>query len=107
MKWGIKYSKWYKGEWDFHDEDDTNREQINRFREIRKLIVDPLIKFKTNLMGTNSAREITKRLYEFLIENKIDDEINGYVAAIELVKIFLFDTSFISVSFIINGNTDL
>lgn len=76
LKWGIKYSKWYKGEWDFHDEDDTNREQINRFREIRKLIVDPLIKFKTNLMGTNSAREITKRLYEFLIENKIDEKIN-------------------------------
>ena len=26
LKWGIKYSKWYKGEWNFHDEDDTNRD---------------------------------------------------------------------------------
>ena len=46
LKWGIKYSKWYKGEWNFHDEDDTNRAQIERFREIRKIIVNPLIKFK-------------------------------------------------------------
>ena len=72
LKWGIKYSKWYKGEWNFHDEDDTNRAQIERFREIRKIIVNPLIKFKENLLGTNSAKEITKRLYEFLIENEID-----------------------------------
>ena len=40
--------------------------------EIRKIIVNPLIKFKENLLGTNSAKEITKRLYEFLIENEID-----------------------------------
>ena len=72
LKWGIKYNKWYKGEWNFHDEDDTNRAQIERFREIRKIIVNPLIKFKENLLGTNSAKEITKRLYEFLIENEID-----------------------------------
>lgn len=76
LKWGIKYSKWYKGEWNFHDEDENNREQIERFREIRKLIVNPLIKFKENLAGTNSAKEITKRLYEFLIENKIDQKLN-------------------------------
>lgn len=75
LKWGIKYSKWYKGEWNFHDEDDSNREQINRFKEIRKLIVNPLLKFKDNLLGTNSAKEITKRLYEFLIENGIDEKL--------------------------------
>ena len=72
LKWGIKYSKWYKGEWNFHDEDENNHELIERFRELRKLIVDPLIKFKGNLLGTNSAKKITKNLYEFLIENEID-----------------------------------
>lgn len=75
LKWGIKYSKWYKGEWNFHDEDESNKEQIKRFKEIRKLIVEPLIKFKDNLLRTNSAKEITKRLYEFLIENKIDEKL--------------------------------
>ena len=76
IKWGIKYSKWYKGEWNFHDEDDSNKEQIERFRALRKMIVDPLMKFKTNLTGTNTAREITKRLYEFLIENEIDRKLD-------------------------------
>ena len=72
LKWDIKYSKWYKGEWDFHDEDNKNSDKIIRFREIRRLIVDPLIKFKEGLLGTNSVKEITARLYNFLIENEID-----------------------------------
>ena len=72
LKWDIKYSKWYKGEWDFHDEDDKNREKIARFKEIRHIVVDPLIKFKEGLLGTNSAKEITTRLYNFLIENEVD-----------------------------------
>lgn len=74
-RWGIKYSKWYKGDWNFHDENDENREQIERFKELRKIIVNPLIEFKENLSGTNSAKEITKRLYNFLISNKIDEKL--------------------------------
>lgn len=72
LKWDIKYNKWYKGEWDFHDENDKNSEKIARYKEIRHIVVDPLIKFKEGLLGTNSAKEITARLYNFLIENKID-----------------------------------
>ncbi len=72
LKWDIKYSKWYKGEWNFHDEDDKNREKIARFKEIRHIVVDPLIKFKEGLLGTNSAKDITTRLYNFLIENEVD-----------------------------------
>ena len=72
LKWGIKYSKWYKGDWNFHDEDDSNREEIEHIKEIRKKIVNPLIKFKESMSGTNTAKEITKRLYDFLIENEID-----------------------------------
>lgn len=77
LKWGIKYSKWYKGDWNFHDEDDSNKDQIARFKELRKIIVDPLIKFKQNLSGVNSAEEITKRLYNFLIENGIDKRLEA------------------------------
>ena len=72
LKWDIKYSKWYKGEWDFRDENDKNSDKIARFKEIRHIVVDPLIKFKEGLLGTNSAKEITTRLYNFLIENEVD-----------------------------------
>ncbi len=72
LKWDIKYSKWYKGEWNFHDEDNSNCDKINHYRSLRKLIVNPLIRFKESLSGTNSAKEITKQLYNFFIENYID-----------------------------------
>ncbi len=75
-KWGIKYNKWYKGEWNFHDENDENCNEIERYRELRKLIVNPLIKFKDSLSGLNSAKELTKRLYDFLIENEIDRKLD-------------------------------
>lgn len=85
LKWGIKYSKWYKGEWNFHDEDDLNHEQIARYKKLRNVIVNPLIKFKDSLGGTNSAKEITTRLYNFLIENGIDQRLKE--KAEELISI--------------------
>lgn len=71
-KWGIKGSKWYIGEWNFKDETEENREQIEYIKELRKKIVDPLVKLKQNMQGIKTASQITKGLYEFLIENGID-----------------------------------
>lgn len=72
QKWGIKNSKWYKQEWDFKDEDDENKAKIQRFRELRKIIVNPLLEFKEDLKGTNEVKLITTKLYNFLIKNEID-----------------------------------
>ena len=72
QKWGIKNNKWYKSEWNFKDEDDTNKDKIERLREIRRMIVNPLLEFKQDLAGTNDVRTITKKLYSFLITNGID-----------------------------------
>lgn len=72
QKWGIKNSKWYKSEWNFKDEDDSNKEQIKRIREIRRMIVNPLLDFKEKLTGTNNVKTITQNLYDFLIKNEID-----------------------------------
>ena len=72
QKWGVKNSKWYKSEWNFKDEDESNKEQIERFREIRRLIVNPLLEFKEDLNGENNVKNITQKLYAFLIKNEID-----------------------------------
>ncbi len=72
QKWGIKNAKWYKSEWNFKDEDDLNKAQIERFRELRRNIVNPLLEFKEDLKGTNEVKVITKKLYSFLINNEID-----------------------------------
>lgn len=72
QKWGIKNSKWYKSEWNFKDEDENNKEKIERIREIRRMIVNPLLEFKTDLSSQNDVRIITRKLYEFLMNNNID-----------------------------------
>ena len=72
LKWGVKGSKWYRAEWNFKDEDETNKEEIQRYRELRKIIVTPLLEFKEGLKGTNEVKVITQKLYQFLIVNEID-----------------------------------
>ena len=72
QKWEIKNNKWYKSEWNFKDEDESNKEKIERIREIRRIIVNPLLEFKESLAGTNNIKTITKSLYHFLIKNQID-----------------------------------
>ena len=68
QKWGIKNSKWYKQEWNFKDEDDENKAKIQRFRELRKIIVNPLLEFKEDLKGTNEVKLITTKLYNLKIK---------------------------------------
>lgn len=72
QKWGIKNSKWYKSEWNFKDKDENNKEKIERIKEIRRMIVNPLLEFKTDLSSQNDVRTITRKLYEFLMNNNID-----------------------------------
>ncbi len=72
LKWGVKNSKWYKSEWNFKDENEDNKQQIERFRELRRMIVNPLLEFKEELSGTNKVKVITMKLYNFLIKNGID-----------------------------------
>lgn len=68
-KWGIKYNKWYNKDWTLGDEDKT---EINR---LRKLIVEPLLAFKSSLEGRKTVKQITKALYQFLIENNIQNKL--------------------------------
>ena len=72
-KWGIKGSKWYKGEWKFEEITEKNKEEIKKISEARSKIVQPLYKLKENLAGIKTVEQITKELYKFLIENKVDE----------------------------------
>ena len=68
-KWGIKYSKWYKSDWKYGE----NEEQIEYINKIRKKIVNPLLSFKEKCYKNMTGKELSKAIYEFLIENKIDE----------------------------------
>ncbi len=66
LKWNIKGKKWYESPWNF-DEDTS-------FLEIQKEVVIPLLALKKNLDGVKTADKISKELYNFLINNILDQE---------------------------------
>lgn len=81
IKWGITGSKWYKGNWKYGIIEDEK--QILRFNELRKKIIEPLIKFKEIISKNKTAKEITKELYEFLIQMQIEEKIHEKIRELE------------------------
>lgn len=72
LKWGIKGSKWYAKEWNFYDETEEQQKQIIY---VRDKVVEPLLKFKKQLAGLKTVKEITTGLYEFLVQNNIYEKL--------------------------------
>lgn len=82
-KWGIKGNKWYQGEWDFGDETEQNKDELMQIRDLRTNIVTPLVNLKKALSGTKTVEQITVKLYQFLIENKIDEKLQNKKESLE------------------------
>jgi len=82
LKWGIKGNKWYYKDWNFYDESEEEKEKI---LHIKDLVVPPLLEFKSRLVGQKDVKEITKQLYQFLVQNEISKKIEQKI--IELQEI--------------------
>ena len=95
LKWGIKNSKWYNGDWNFYDETEEEQEKI---LHIREKLVEPLLKFKKELSNQKDITSITKTLYQFIIDNHIDvameKKINELEDLGEIEKAKEYETSF-------------
>lgn len=72
LKWGIKGSKWYAKKWNFYNETEEQQKQIIYARD---KVVEPLLKFKKQLAGLKTVKEITTGLYEFLVQNNIYEKL--------------------------------
>lgn len=75
VKWNIRGNKWYKEDWNFHDENEFGKEKIIKINELRKKVIEPLLRLRNNLIESKTAIGISKSIYNFLIENKIDEKI--------------------------------
>ena len=77
-KWGINGKKWYTKEFDYEEINDNQQ----RFENLRKEIIEPLLIFKDSISNNKTAKQITKSLYDFLLENNIlinlDKKIKSY-----------------------------
>ena len=80
-KWGIKGSKWYK-EWNFGEQDESQKENLERMKIVQEKVVMPLLTLKQNLNGTKKVGQMNEALYEFLTNNcikeKVEEKQNGF-----------------------------
>ncbi len=79
LKWGIKGEKWYNGIWNFEDGDNIKIETI------RSKIIEPLISFKDEIPAKKNVEDITKAVYNFLIENNINTKIEEKISELETI----------------------
>lgn len=80
LKWGIKGNKWYLGDWNFYDETEEIKEKI---LHIRELLISPLLQLKNRLSGQKTVRDITEKIYQFLIENEIDKKLEKKILELQ------------------------
>lgn len=72
IRWGIKGSKWYQTQWNFYEETEEQKEKI---LQIREKVITPLLTFKNKFTGTKDVQQISKQIYELLIENEIPQKL--------------------------------
>ena len=67
IRWGINRNKWYQGDWNFEEE------ETEKMNLLRRKIVTPLLEFSSKIDKQSTVYDITKALYEFLQEQKIEE----------------------------------
>lgn len=73
-KWGIKQNKWKK-DFVYEIEKEDKKQKIERYNELRKQIVQPLLELKEKINQNKNVENMTKCLYEFLQKQKIEEKI--------------------------------
>ena len=84
LKWGIKQNKWKK-EFTYGKYEEKDKTEIERLERIRKDIVNPLIKLKSDIDNDKTAEGISKSIYKFLVEENIAEKINKKIEDLEKV----------------------
>ena len=80
-KWGIKQSKWKK---DFiYELEEEKRQEIERLNELRKKIINPLLKLQDRIKQEKTVTNITKAIYEFLQAQNIEEKIIKKIEELE------------------------
>ena len=82
-KWGIKGKKWYDKEFSYEEINDKQE----KLEMLRKQIVNPLIEFKNKVSKNKSATEITKEIYNFITDNKINEVLDRKIKEYNSIEI--------------------
>ena len=102
-KWGIKNYKWFK---EFNYE--LANEKQERLENLRNKIIEPLMNFKNQVFENKTVKQISKVLYEFLIENKIDEKLDLKIKKANNIEINNeYNTSYKIIIDILNEMVDI
>ena len=91
VAWGIKGKKWYEKEWNYGIRKEEDEKNVQRLNEIREQIVNPILKFKTEINKNKTVKAITENLYNYLLEMNVDKTLNQ--KAEKLQELGLIDIS--------------
>lgn len=82
LKWGIKYKKWFT-KFEYEPANDKQ----DKFEVMRCNLITPLLELRSKIFENRTVREITKDLYEFLIDNKININLDTKIKNIHNIDI--------------------
>lgn len=83
IRWGIKGNKWYKEDWNYVGKDEYTKEEVDRLNELRRMIVKPIRNLQEKAKKDNTFFNLTKILYEFLQEMKLEETIKLKINKLE------------------------
>ena len=83
IRWGIKGNKWYKEDWNYVGKDEYTKEEVDRLNELRRMIVKQIRNLQEKAKKDNTFFNLTKILYEFLQEMKLEETIKLKINKLE------------------------
>ena len=81
-KWGIKQNKWKK-DFTYELDNEKTKKEIERLNEIRKEIIEPLLKLQEEIKKDRTVKNITLSLYNFIINQNIEEKISKKILELE------------------------
>ena len=82
-KWGITLNKWKK-DFVYELDNENKKNEVQRLNEIRKEIINPLLKLQEKIKEEKTAENITKLLYKFLISQNIEEKVIEKIKDLEV-----------------------
>lgn len=85
-KWGITQNKWKK-DFIYEIENENRKQEIERLNELRKSIINPLLKLQEEIKKEKTATGITKALYKFITQENIEEKVLKKIQKLEEIKL--------------------
>ena len=82
IKWGIKHKKWMTS-FNLKTVDEGQKQEVERLDKLRKQIIEPLVELKEKINKEKTAENISKQIYEFLINQKFEINLQNKINVLE------------------------